>query len=209
MSGRGEVKIAENKKVIVKAKAYIQMLQHGLRFYNEYNPKMQNVSFGLLVGLNNGQDYEVQEILPVQHNTSGDIVFDERLIRNWTEYNNLKHQEEKMERCFGYYKVQFEDVKLKARDARNLAAIQNIDPNCICLIMDVRKFLKEQEYGFSIFQLEKELGRYHDMNPYVRFKWQIAPIDDDKDEVVGLLKDMLDAMDSDLPFIDEWDEEAR
>ena len=108
MSGRGEVKIAENKKVIVKAKAYIQMLQHGLRFYNEYNPKMQNVSFGLLVGLNNGQDYEVQEILPVQHNTSGDIVFDERLIRNWTEYNNLKHQEEKMERCFGYYKVQFE-----------------------------------------------------------------------------------------------------
>jgi hypothetical protein len=203
------IKVAEGKKVKIKAKAYIQMLMHGLRFYNEYNPKLQNVSFGLLVGLNNGKEYEVQEILPVQHNPMGDVVFDERLIRNWTEYNNLKHQEEKLERCFGFYKVQFEDVKLKARDARNLATIQNMDPNCICLIMDIRKFLKEQEYGFSIFQLEKDVGRYHDMNPYVKIKWQIAPIEDDKDEIVGIIKDMIDNIDSDKPFIDEWDEEAR
>ena len=147
----------------------------------------------------------ITEAIPLLHQASSDLVFDEDFFKQWMISIGSKKTWTLPERRIGWYKVIDRDMKFKAPDIRNQVKIQTLDKRNIALLLDPIKYLQEGEYGFSVFHL---LGdrMFHEMCDFDKMPWEVVEIGSDIDKLVQLVTEFIKKYYTDKPFVEELDE---
>ncbi|MFX0135927.1 MAG: hypothetical protein ACFFDN_19955 [Candidatus Hodarchaeota archaeon] len=173
--GTDEEKIIVKGKVLIKAKAYKDIVLHASRFCNSKIPRNKwKEVYGFLVGTLQEENVVINEAVPMTHGGTTEVQFEEKHYIEAAELDG-KLAEKSQEFIIGWYHSHPGlDLFLSLVDIQNHMGFQGPNPKSIALVFDPTK-LFEGHPGFEIFRINKIdlTSGFH------RVPWTILDLDEE------------------------------
>ena len=189
----------------VKPLAFINMLLHAHRFWKKDGSE-NKYAYGLLLGTFEEKTRIIHEAIPILPSEKPDLALDEQFFKHWDDLEKLQQELGSINQCVGWYKVVDGNLRLKAKDVRNQAKVQSLGGRNVVLLLDPNEFVENHDYGFSIYQLIKSGGLYHEMCEDKRIPWEVMELGNDVDKGINLLLELVNKYKGSKPFVEEIDE---
>ena len=160
--------------VLLKSKAYKDILLHSSRYCNPTIPQNQwKEVYGFLVGTLQGDDVIVEEAIPMTHGGTTEVQFEEKHYIEAAELDSKLAAEGKKFIVGWYHSHPGLNLFLSSVDVLNHMGFQGPNPKSIALVCDPTKLSVAGHSGFEIFKL-KEIS---DTSGYYTIDWKIPDSD--------------------------------
>jgi len=165
----------ESKEIVLlKSKAYKDILLHSSRYCNQNIPRNQwKEVYGFLVGTLKGDDVTVEEAIPMTHGGTTEVQFEEKHYIEAAELDSKLAVDGKFFIVGWYHSHPGLNLFLSSVDVHNHMGFQGPNPKSIALVCDPTKIAVAGHSGFEIFKL-KEISP---TSSYYTIGWKIPDSD--------------------------------
>ncbi|NVM01968.1 MAG: hypothetical protein HWN67_06510 [Candidatus Helarchaeota archaeon] len=197
-----EEKITVKGKVLIKAKAYKDIVLHASRFCNSKIPRNKwKEVYGFLVGTLQNENVVINEAVPMTHGGTTEVQFEEIHYIEAAELDGTLAESGQDFIIGWYHSHPGLDLFLSSVDIQNHMGFQGPNPKSIALVFDPTK-LFEGHPGFEIFRINKiELT-----SAFYRVPWTI--LDLDEEFFARSLFELSEKSTARRPVIEEYGEEV-
>ncbi len=199
--------MSDNEELItIRSKAFLQLLLHVFRFWNEKVPSENKTVYGLLLGSIEGDHRVIKKIVSMFHTDNKNYEMDAKFIKQVGEVNGKEIENNSTDEVIGWYRSSNEGIKFTARDIKNQIKFQEFNPRFVSLIIDPKIYLTPNEFGFSVFRLKGE-KYYNIMSDFCKIPWEITPIEDPQ-EIIGEFQKYIRNFFLNKPLVNEINEQT-
>lgn len=199
----------DNTTVSIKAKAYIKMKKHVLRFASnakdasEFREVMGMLMGKLVDGKNpNIKNVIVEDAVPVNHGGAVEVAFAPEDYVNFSILDS-QYAEKGLFNVGWYHSHPGLTCFFSSVDIRNQLGFQAANPSAIGIVFDHTRFKDKDDLGFDVYRLDNPgqgpMSDYHDIN------WSVDTPDDISFYHQGI-KELIDAYHKGEPAILELSE---
>ncbi|MHA1799409.1 MAG: hypothetical protein ACTSVY_13265 [Candidatus Helarchaeota archaeon] len=163
-----------NEIVIIKSKAYKQIILHSSRFCNPNIPRSQwKEVYGFLIGTVKDNEVIVEDANPMTHGGTTEVQFEEKHYIKAAELDSKLAVDGKYFIVGWYHSHPGLDLFLSSVDIQNHMGFQGPNPKSIALVCDPTKMAVAGHTGFEIFKI-KEISP---TSGYYTVPWKIDGVD--------------------------------
>ncbi|GAB4318131.1 MAG: hypothetical protein Kow0069_21170 [Promethearchaeota archaeon] len=200
--------VVDNAKVIIRAKAYLRILKHALRWgSNALDRSSYKECMGMLIGeLGEGpgpiKDVIVHDAVPISHGGKVEVSFAPEDYVSFS-YVDADFSEQGLFTVGWYHTHPGLTAFLSDVDVRNQLGFQTPNPSAIALVFDHTYLQEEGNLGFKIFRLDDPSAGF--ASEYHEVDWVVEAPDSFGFFHEGI-KDVIEAVQSRSPVILEINE---
>ncbi len=160
--------------VLLKSKAYKDILLHSSRYCNPNIPRNQwKEVYGFLVGTIKDEDVIVEEAIPMTHGGTTEVQFEEKHYIEAAELDSKLAIDGKFFIVGWYHSHPGLNLFLSSVDVHNHMGFQGPNPKSIALVCDPTKIAVGGHSGFEIFKLNEISPN----SSYYTIDWKIPDFD--------------------------------